>query len=190
MNRKLLGVVLCGGRSARMGRDKATLRYDRHSFLQQAIMRLKNVCDDVVISGQTQLAHELVMIPDLITDLGPVGGIAASLEHARQHQFAGCLVTPIDTPWLTADDLGKLRDQWRSSNKLTVAVSPRIEPLVAIYPVDLTDQLQQLAASADRSLYRWIDRQDHTPLPFPADRLRNINSPADYAKLVAAKDEC
>ncbi len=159
--------------------DKATLPFAGSTFLVHAINRLRKICDDVVVSGDTKAAHDLVVIEDPVTHQGPVTGIAASLRYARENGFAACLITPVDTPTLTVEDLVKLRDHWQRDHQLTIACSDRVEPLIGIYPVMLTEAIDQLAASEDRSVYRWIESQDHTTLPCPADHLRNINSPQD-----------
>jgi molybdopterin-guanine dinucleotide biosynthesis protein A len=180
---RLLGVVLCGGQSTRMGRDKATLPHpDGGTFLQHAIDRIKQVTDEVVISGGNVELDDVPTIADSVAHQGPVQGIAKSVDHAKAHKFSACLVTPVDVPGLSVGDLCQLRDHWRSSGKLTIARSDRIEPLIGIYPVGFAEDLQQLARSTDRSLFRWIRTQDYTPLPFPALRVRNINTPEDLSE--------
>jgi len=165
-----------------MGIDKATLPHAGSTFLEHAIARLQSICSDVVVSGQTSTVHHWVAIKDRIDRQGPVVGIASALWYAREHRFDGCLVTPVDTPSLAVGDLEKLLNRWLIDGELTVAHSDRIEPLIGIYPVALTDDLDRLARSKDRSLYRWIDSQDHTSLPFPAVRTRNINTPEDLSQ--------
>ncbi|WP_345686292.1 molybdenum cofactor guanylyltransferase [Novipirellula caenicola] len=177
---RLLGVVLCGGQSLRMGRDKAALVHaDGVSFLQHAIDRLSNLCDRVVVSGRTSIDHSVEMIEDPVTNRGPATGIAAALQYADRHGFAACLVTPVDMPRLTVDHLSGLVDDWQSADEITVAESDRVQPLVGIYPVRFADPLQRLAQSEDRSLFRWLGLQDHHRVTLPTSDCHNVNTPED-----------
>lgn len=188
----LLGVVLCGGRSQRMGRDKASLLHPSGvSFLQHAVIRLKRVCDRVCISTSPDRSLEDIEGVDLLHDpvafQGPVVGVAQALQHAGSHGFSACLVTPVDMPDLTAEDLTRLRDQWhRDPNRVICAVDARtgqLQPLVTIYPIGLADELRSLAASKDRRLYRWIEKQSPVLIPLSAPAVRNVNSPEDLSKV-------
>jgi molybdopterin-guanine dinucleotide biosynthesis protein A len=165
-----------------MQRDKAKLVHQGRTYLEHAIERLQQVADQVVISGCTDVPHHLQTIADPVDFQGPVVGINAALAFAIQHEFAACLVMPIDTPNLTVADLLRLRDRWRIDDSLMVAVSDRIEPLIGIYPVAFAGAIDRLARSDDRSLYRWVESQPYSPLPCPADHLRNINTPEDYCE--------
>ena len=127
MNRGLLGVVLCGGRSSRMGCDKAMLAHpDGGTFLEHAIDRLTGICHSVVISGGTHTHPLATLIEDSVAHRGPATGISASLEHAAAHKLTGCLITPVDLPDLTETDLISLRDQWNHSQELTMARTDRV----------------------------------------------------------------
>lgn len=166
-----------------MGRDKAMLiHHQGKTFLEHALDRLHQVCQIAAISGGSIEIVDALRIPDPMDHQGPVVGIATSLQYASANQFDACLFTPVDVPWLTTHELEKLRDHWIHHPQLTIAHSDRIEPLIGIYPVALTGELQRVADSSDRSLFRWIQTQPYTSLPFPADQIRNINQPEDYSE--------
>ncbi len=182
MHQELLGIVLCGGRSSRMGRDKAGLPHPAGggTFLQHAISRLESICDAVVVSGKSDAdCPGSVALEDPVAHRGPATGVAAALDYARENSFSACLVTPVDTPFLSQDDLQRLKDAWRACGRLTVAQSDRTEPLIAIYPTELAEELARLAKSDDRSLFRWVESQDHAAVAITARSCRNINSPGD-----------
>jgi len=180
MTDRLLGVVLCGGKSSRMGRDKAALPYGGTTFLQHAIARLKNLCDEVVLSGETAAEYHVRSIPDSVAGAGPAGGVAASLEDARQRSHNACLFTPIDVPRLDESDLQRIVQVWQSAQQLTLARSDRTEPLIGVYPVSLAEAVAGLAASEARSLSRWLQSQPHQSVSIAADHLQNINTPDEY----------
>lgn len=163
-----------------MGRDKASLVHaDGTSFLQHAIDRLCDLCDDVVVSGHTSINHSVKTIEDPVAHRGPATGIAAALQYADRHGFAACLVTPVDMPRLTADHLSSLVDHWQKADEITVAESDRVQPLVGVYPVRFADPLQRLAQSESRSLFRWLESHDHRRVPLPASGCHNVNTPED-----------
>ncbi len=182
---RLRGVVLCGGRSVRMGRDKAGLPHpDGGTFLQHAIDRLRIVCEEIGLStspGQTLSAREDVgRVVDPVSYRGPMIGVVECLADAERRGLDACLFTPVDMPDLTADPLRLLRNAWIQSRHLVCGLdegSGRLQPLVAIYPVAFLETLRRAAASQDRSLSRWLSSQDPVLVPLPARACRNVNTP-------------
>lgn len=185
---KLLGVVLCGGQSSRMGRDKSDLTHvSGTSFLRFSIERLLTICDAVAVSTSPAAASSLppsvMRIEDPIAHRGPIVGVATCVAFARQNGYAGCLCTPVDMPDLIPEDLRRLRDAWQHSLDRAVCAidsnSGRLEPLVAIFPSHLFASLAETAASEDRSLARWMTLQNVKTIPFTEGTLRNVNRPTD-----------
>jgi molybdenum cofactor guanylyltransferase len=184
VSKRLLGVVLCGGRSIRMGRDKATLLHPSGvTFIQHAINRLQSLCPLVVISGRTTADCNLTIIDDPIANRGPATGIAAALSYCLALRYDGILVTPVDTPFLTVNDLQQICDHWQTTDSVTLAQAGRLQPLIGIYPVALSEQIRQLAESSDCSLIRWFGSHDHHVVELPEASCRNINTPDDLSTL-------
>ena len=179
---RLLGVVLAGGQSSRMGRDKAMLPMPGGgNFLDYAVERVSKVCDAVAVSGPHASHAGVHVIPDPVAFAGPATGIAASLQFARQASFSACLFTPVDMPYLTQRDLLMIKEHWQMTGRLTVASCRCVQPLVGIYPVSWADAIESLATSENRSLSRWLPLQDHERVELPAASWRNINTPDDLA---------
>lgn len=185
--RSLLGVVLCGGKSSRMGCDKSSLRHtDGRTFIEHAVARLQPLCNEVCIAGKSDSCPGIPVLPDPTPHQGPIFGVLQAIEYAatqsrstRKHE--ACLVTPVDMPWLTADDLTKIISAWQTHDCLSCAVSGperRRQPLVAIYPIDHGPAVAS-HASSDSSLRRWTDAQRAIEVSLPASHCRNINRPAD-----------
>ena len=187
----LLGVVLCGGRSTRMGRDKTQLPHPDSgmTFLEHTVQRLQPVCRSVCLAGETRntpprtVPSDIVTIPDPIPGLGPAAGVAAALEHARLRRFAGCLVTPVDTPHLSTQDLRAMIDRWLPRADTVVcavgARGRRLQPLIAIYPTGICNAIRELLTSGDRSLRRWLESHPHHEVTLDESSLININRPED-----------
>ncbi|QDT02278.1 molybdopterin-guanine dinucleotide biosynthesis protein MobA [Rubripirellula lacrimiformis] len=196
--RRLLGIVLCGGQSTRMGRDKSDLPHPSGgTYLEQAIDRLGPLCDGVAISGphasDSQTPAEpprdagITRIPDPARapdDVGggPAVGIAASLGYALEHGFVACLFTPVDTPNLGATDLAKIKAAWTNHRQSVIAMSDRMEPLIAIYAASQRNTIAELAESEDRSLYRFLQskRIPFTCVTLDRQKCHNINTPDEF----------
>ncbi|MCP4586429.1 molybdenum cofactor guanylyltransferase [Pseudoalteromonas sp.] len=102
----LVGIVLAGGLSRRMGQDKALLKINGETQLARAIACLKRAgCDEVIVSR-----NSTGFIVDKFVQQGPVAGIHACLIHA---DYDEALVIPIDMPLLSETSLHTLIKQGR-----------------------------------------------------------------------------
>ena len=173
-----------------MGSDKSTLIHlSGVTYLQHSLDRLQMVCDGVVVSTRTATNKPPTLSPvqvhDLQPDLGPAMGVTVCLQHAHSSGYDACLVTPVDMPHLTVADLLALRDEWSQCRHLPVcgitSTEDRLQPLVAIYPVQCVDSLEALVQSEHRSLRRWLASHLHRTVALPARSCRNVNSPEDLS---------
>lgn len=194
---RLLGVLLAGGHSSRMGMPKALLPHPAGgTYLDHSLQRLRSVCgkhvavslaanetDDAIALPAGVLPREITRLHDAHANLGPAMGVLVSLQHAACNGYQGCLFTPVDLPDLLVDDLASLIKAWRHQpTKILLArqIDPeRLQPLVGIYPVRFLDQIQGVVESTHRSLYRFLHSTDCQTVELPASRLRNVNTPAD-----------
>ncbi len=91
------GYVLAGGRSSRMGRDKALLELGGKPLALHAVTKLQRVCSDVhILSGNMELAAYAPLVQDLHPGCGPIGGIEAALAHSYDEWN---LFLPVDMPF-------------------------------------------------------------------------------------------
>jgi molybdenum cofactor guanylyltransferase len=90
--------VLSGGKSSRMGRNKALLELAGKPLVHHAVTKLRRVCADVwVLSDNPKLAEYAPLLPDLHPNCGPMGGMEAALIHSN---FDWNLFLPVDMPFL------------------------------------------------------------------------------------------
>jgi molybdopterin-guanine dinucleotide biosynthesis protein A len=83
MSSHILGVVLAGGRSRRMGRDKASLPWSGTTLVHRAVDVLSENCSEVVIAGPEELARPgLETVTDRYPGCGPLAGLHSGLERA------------------------------------------------------------------------------------------------------------
>lgn len=190
----LLGAVLAGGRSTRMGTCKSELPHPSGgTFLDHAITQLSGCCEHVACSLAARSAASTPVLPDdvhaifdTIPDSGPAEGVCRAVDLAKTIGCTGVLVMAVDLPALDTAHLQRLVAKfWESSDRAVVAISDdttadkRLQPLVAIYPVSMQDDLRILARSASRGLYRFLAGCDYVAVELPAAVLHNVNLPDD-----------
>ena len=92
------GYVLAGGKSSRMGRDKALLEINGSPLIAHAVAKLQEVCAAVsILSDKPELVAYGPLVLDLHPNCGPIGGIEAALDHSG---FDWNLLVPVDVPFL------------------------------------------------------------------------------------------
>jgi molybdopterin-guanine dinucleotide biosynthesis protein A len=91
------GYVLAGGRSSRMGRDKALLELAGKPLVEHALIKLRRLCRDVaILSNNHELERFGPVVKDLHPDCGPMGGLEAALAHSTREWN---LILPVDVPF-------------------------------------------------------------------------------------------
>lgn len=183
-----------------MGRDKAMLPHPRtgETFLRLAVTRLASLCDPVCVCGPPGdppqdpsfpagvATPRVIWLADPVSHQGPAVGIASALRWASRRGRPACLVTPVDMPDLSVEDLQRLVRLWRRHPHRVVCAldesAGRVQPLVAIYPAANHRELLALAQSEDRSLRRWLERRSPLTVPLSATALTNVNRPEDLGE--------
>src|SRR3990170_3327557 len=126
-------IILAGGRSRRMGRDKAGLPLGGRTLLQVMVDRLVPLFGRVLIIGahRTEVeAEEADQAGDLLPGAGPLGGLYTGLTLSPD---AVNLAVPCDLPFLQ-EDLIRLLRRWADSRQVVVPQGPDgLEPLCAFY---------------------------------------------------------
>lgn len=128
-------VILAGGKSSRMGCDKAFLDVGGHSALAQQIQTVREAgATEVLISGRANTSYSAFDVPviiDQFTDAGPLAGIHEALLAAQNPLV---LVLAVDLPHLTSDFLQRLVDETGTELGVVPRCQGQIEPLAAFYP--------------------------------------------------------
>ncbi|MBC7893048.1 MAG: molybdenum cofactor guanylyltransferase [Sphingobacteriaceae bacterium] len=132
----LHGLVLAGGRSIRMGRDKGLIAYHGMPEREAVFQRLQPFCVRVFLSLNAEQAAtanpDFPFIVDEIPDAGPLSGLLTAFRHHPDHAW---LTAPCDLPFLTENTIGLLVE---ARNSKQIATTFRgsdgwPEPLVAIW---------------------------------------------------------
>jgi molybdopterin-guanine dinucleotide biosynthesis protein A len=187
---QLSGFVLAGGKSTRMGQDKAAITLNGFTLLEHALAALRQVCRDVAILGKRDLYGSLGPVyEDIFPGCGPLGGIHAALSHS---QTPFNLIIAVDTPFLAPEFLSYLAERAMASG--AVVTTPEIDdyaqPLCTVYSLDFHPIAEQALRSGnykivplfppDRTLV--IKEAELRQFAFAADMFENLNTPDDLAR--------
>ena len=183
---RIIGIVLAGGRSSRMGRDKALLPLagPHNTMLSRTVNLLQDVCGRAMVSGRQ--APGYACIPDMAPHCGPVGGVATALDYC---QGAACLVLSCDMPFLHKELLQKLiaarntRPQGAHITAFRHVDTGKIESTVAIYEPECLPYFQICANEKLLKICRVVPPHHYHFLEYSEEDQQaffNLNSPADY----------
>jgi molybdopterin-guanine dinucleotide biosynthesis protein A len=177
----MIGVVLAGGLSTRMGVDKATLPFKEGNLLDYMVLLLQKAgCRKVYVSGEFE---GYTCIPDKQKQLGPIGGISAVLNDVDDTEI---LFVPVDMPCLSVDILktlilgsGDAACFENSPLPLVIKNTPEIrkviERQVAKHKFSVKSLLEQLNTSYNTS---YISTEQ-------TGFLRNANTPKEWKAISA-----
>lgn len=125
--------VLAGGRSSRMGRDKALIEFGGQPLIRRAVEKLQALGFSPRIAGsRSDLSLFAPAIPDNFPGSGPLGGIEAALAASDAPMN---LFLPVDLPWLPSDFLAWMVQRAESTGSLGTIprLKGRLQPLCAVY---------------------------------------------------------
>ena len=182
----LYGLVLAGGRSTRMQRDKAALEYAGRSQLERAIELITPLVERVFVSVRRDqtgdpLRARFAQIVDSGNVEGPIAGIIAAQE---RHPDAAWLVLACDLPLLDRRTLEHLLRSRRPERQATAYRSSHDglpEPLCAIYEPSSRDAIRAHLASGRDCPRKFLINADTQLLDQPEPgALDNVNTPKEY----------
>ncbi|MCV7412069.1 molybdopterin-guanine dinucleotide biosynthesis protein A [Mycobacterium florentinum] len=188
----LAAVVLAGGESRRMGRDKATLPGPGGvaTMVEYVVGVVAERCEPVfVVAAPGQPLPKLEsarVIRDEIQGLGPLPATGRGLRAAAEVGAQFAFVSAVDMPLLTAeliDDLMALAT--KTDAEVIVPWDGRSHFLAAVYRTDLADRIDALVAAGERRMSALIDASDAQQIVLPDSRaLTNVNTDAELRALV------
>ncbi|MDA8346803.1 MAG: molybdenum cofactor guanylyltransferase [Thermaerobacter sp.] len=189
----MIGAVLCGGKSRRMGSPKALLRWGDTDLLGHALQRLARARLPAVCLGPADWAtsHGAAALPDAFGDAGPLAGVLSAL---RQDDV---FVISVDMPLLTADEISALADYGRREAALTLpAEDGMLRALCGYWPAALAASLEAYLAGGGRRVigfaqtvaHRFLAPADLRRIGIAPEHLDGLNTPDEYRAALAAAD--
>lgn len=182
------GIVLCGGQSSRMGRDKAWLPWRGRPLLEHVVDGLKSIVNEVLVVAAPEQALPEVsvrILRDRAPHLGPLAGLREGLG---QMQSAAAFVTSTDAPFLTRRFVEALFEAGP-------AAAPErdgfVQTLAAVYPAKGAAVADELLLNGKRRPVELLESLAYVRIPAEnlpdSDCLRGFNTPEEY--LAAARQD-
>jgi molybdenum cofactor guanylyltransferase len=196
---QVTGIILAGGRSRRMGTEKALLKLPGArtiTFVEQLAATLSEQCGDVLLVARDQeqaasygILRGVMILTDKVPDRGPLMGLYSGLEAMSASEHA--LVVAVDMPLLQARLISFLLAQPRSDALLLPVVNGAPQVLCAIYPRTLMACIGRRLREGrrdPRSLLqvapvRYIDEAQLRAVDPQLRSFINVNSPEDLREL-------
>jgi len=192
------GIVLCGGKSTRMGRPKLSLPFGGETMLARVVRIVGEVVSPVVVVAAPE--QELPNLPagtlltrDEIQDQGPLGGLAAGLAALRTRAEAA-YVSSCDVPLLEAAFIRAMVEALGTHELAIPRDGEYHHPLAAVYRTALEPRVAQLIAEGRlRPLFlvqesdaRIVDVSELRAVDSTLGSLRNANTPEEYRAALRA----
>jgi molybdopterin-guanine dinucleotide biosynthesis protein A len=201
MKISVVGAVLAGGESRRLGRDKALMPLSGKALILHPFAVLQETMSDVVavsVPGRSYGDLGITVIDDLFAGLGPLAGIHAALEWARPRPV---FVVACDLPFVTVELVEHVAD-WGTANQVFASRSEglmarprarvavwhgRQQPLFGLYSAACREALESRLRDGRLEAWRFLSDIDTVPVPitpdltfYRPDLLLNLNSPRDF----------
>lgn len=184
----LAAVVLAGGASRRIGRDKATLPYQGRTLVERVVGAVKPRCAPVFViaaPGQRIPAVEADVLRDDVRGVGPLVATGRGLRAAAEAGVPWAFVCAVDMPFLDAALIDVLVD---SAKNLTADVvlpwDGRDHYLAGLYRTSLVERISDLVAAGERSMAALVNSVETQRIVVSdAGSLTNVNSSADLLSL-------
>jgi molybdopterin-guanine dinucleotide biosynthesis protein A len=202
----VVGVLLAGGRSSRMGGgDKCLRELGGKPILTQIIERLRPQVSDIIINANGDpsrfAAFGLPVVSDSVAGYqGPLAGVHAALEWvmANRPGIDHVVTIATDTPFFPADLVHRLLDAGGNDSAFRIAQSEvGTHPVIGLWPVGLAAALEASLERGERKVTTWTKDHGAVPVFFPPvdvggrriDPFFNINAPEDLAVAEAILSE-
>jgi len=177
-------IMLAGGKSLRMGQDKAQLQWQGKTFLETLLHKAQAYgFEEIIIAAGANSVQDtgtaVVVVEDSYQDCGPLGGLQAALRVSRSDYL---LTLSCDMPLLQLDFLTLLKTAADGKNKAVVPLADgRIQPLSALYHRDCMAPIESLLQGKK---YRMTDllgavKTKYVAVMTPKSYFFNVNKPAD-----------
>ena len=187
----VVGFILAGGNSTRMGRDKAFVGFDGRTLLARALDLVSSVTSNVrIVGAQEKFSGFAPVVEDIFPERGPLGGIHAALRSSVTELN---LMLAVDMPFVASAFLQYLISEARAAGGASVIVphgDDRCQPLCAIYRRSFADAAEMSLLAGrnkidllfDEAETRVIGKTELHRMGFSSSIFRNLNTLEELEK--------
>lgn len=189
-------LLLAGGKSSRMGRDKAGLSLEGKLFPRHLMDKAQALgIREKFLSGHVWEEGDARVIEDVYKERGPMGGLHACMK-AMETPY--CLVVPVDVPQLPLETLDALLRtheenclEGRGNLPVLLVHGDREEPLIGIYPTEMADTIGEAIREKSCKVFKVLNQWGYEKCEISMEEWQagNINTPEEYAGLLKKVSE-
>ena len=191
--------ILAGGKSSRMGRNKAFLPYKESSFIEGITRECEDFSRILISANQTEVYENMgfTMVKDEKEEFGPLEGI---YQIVKKIDTEYVLILATDMPYIKraflqkfTNSLKELKDTQKEVNEMPSCVvlraGGRVQPLCSIYSKKALPAIEKMREKGEHKLRILFDRVDTMyvdieNLGFSIDVVMNINTQDDYQEMI------
>jgi molybdopterin-guanine dinucleotide biosynthesis protein A len=190
---RLAAVVLAGGASRRMGRDKATVIFDGptgpKTLVEHVVAVVTPRCSPVFViaaPGQPLPTLQAEILRDEVRGVGPLVATGRGLRAAAEAGVDLAFVCAVDMPLISTDLIDELAGPaMRLGADVVLPWDGRDHYLAGIYKTSLADRVSELVSAGERSMRALVDTVDTQRIVMEEQRsLTNVNTAADLTAAV------
>ena len=188
----MTGVILAGGESTRMGKNKAFIEINGKRIIDRTVSLFREIFDDVLLVTNTPLDYielKVRIVTDLVPGKGSLGGIYTGIFFASSPKafFAGC-----DMPFLDRRVIQYFLSLAQTADIVVQRTKDYWQPLHAIYSRTLLNPLERLLQQGELTIFkayqglrvREVTGEELKPFDPDLHTLSNINTPEELKKLL------
>lgn len=155
---RLLGVILAGGASTRMGgHDKFLLPLGGKRILDHIVTRLSPQVDTLILNANTSnIVTEIDVVPDIGEPEGPLSGLFTALSHAKDNGFDKVVTVASDTPFIPNDLVSRFME-CAYSRAVVAKSGDRIHPIIGLWDVSLLTDVKSALESKQLKMMNFVN---------------------------------
>lgn len=144
-------IILAGGKSRRLGRDKRSITLNNRSLIDYSLALARKVSDDIIFSSNDYLPNfeQYKVIPDNIEGAGPVQGIISSM---KQIKYKHSLLLTCDMPFISANLINRLISQSEEEFITHYSIADQFYPFPSLIPLSMRQKVIDLENAGKNSM--------------------------------------
>ena len=180
MKEKIPAVIFAGGKSSRMGKDKALLPFgDASSLIHYQYRKLSLIFEEVFLSAKINRTDpEIPLIADRYDVFSPLSGIVSVFEQIDADEI---FVLSVDTPLIKKDVIQKILDSEAKGDAVIARNQGKVQPLCGRYRRSILPRIKLALTEDKHKLGRLLQEADTYYVDFEEDHaFMNLNHPHEY----------
>ncbi|MFA6403169.1 MAG: molybdenum cofactor guanylyltransferase [Salinivirgaceae bacterium] len=179
LNKNANGIILAGGKSSRMGSNKAVMLYNNQRLIDISISIIAPLVSEVLVSSNDSIPNiKHRMVPDVFENIGPLGGLYSCLKESNNSIN---LVIPCDVPLVSTAFYELMLEKMGSFDAVIPCYADgRLEPLIGVYHKNVLSMLEEQIRRYDYKLVNLLERLNVFYIEIPESvNMKNLNYPTD-----------